>query len=1209
MLDVLKVRKMDMALMNKIGEILRREDTVLFIGSGLSQWSGLPSWFGIIDELANFLEQEGLSAEAVRKEAQDNHLLQAASYGVHQMTKQQFSSFIRKTCRIGKALPHEIHNKVVNLGPRSFITTNYDHLIEDALRQHRSELVFQVVTNRHLTETANIVQAKAKDFIFKPHGDVDDSESIILTREQYRVLYGDKIHVLRALETLLVSRPIVYIGFGLKDPDFLYIKDILNIIYKGGTCDHYAITPEVSNQEKRYWRQEFGIHVLSYDTLITSENKKDHSKLVEIIDYLLKKDEREAITEPIYFDESQRELSDGQILSLVRYVSGISRQQFMESKKHLPLTVTLSEKQFRKKDFTYFYQYHNSNVEKFLSTMQGKVVLIGNPGAGKTYSLKRFCSKQAEKVREFCLANKDNIIKIHIPIYVDLKLYNGDLWNMANSSLPSQLDLNFLVKAQVVVFVLDSFNEMPREYFDNDKYEDDFNKFYKRIGGNRLIIASRTDEGLEKYNYPIFRIAEIEQEYIEEVLRIKGHIIDGMFKEEVINLLQKPLFFRLYYEEKVDIQYESHPRSIYKSLFHKLSNEISIELNQEIDIVELLKSIAFYAIDEGQEAISLSQFEYYLKNKLDRLKIINTDANTLINLLISHNILIPLPGTRLTFFHQSVTEYLAAMELARYYKATPEILEKCLRHTRWDQALFLTLGFLSQDESQDFMDQVLKTDLLLCVKAAKYVEFNQEIIVSNILNAIISVKEQYDYMWWQILELPVSQNHKPQLKQLVSYGNSLGGMAGVLLTQACGSEAKAELIDEMFSRSEDFNFCYNVCNAISPFIEKEDMEKIFLRLNDYTGKKNIDGLITACSHIVSEHSEFVELFLPWQNLNEIQLKVLISSLYDIKNEKKNEKAEFICVEMVRNRISDAIFSLNMLCGDDFKNLELFNEDIVEVLISFLNNNERGQWAVSILKFICLKRPDLAEIVTEAALKSKGVFRLVLLYCNSFRQPEMFWNYIKELANSDLTAFSNEPFYLFKHLKIEWMGNFPILLKLLEKDNFDLIYGLLDSIVLRRTFSIDFPLPKKLILELLDKWTIDEVRKMHFKDHLFYERLGEFLAQYTTSDIQLLLVELFNDSNSPYRFFLLNSVIGRLPDLTTNQLTEDAINYIMSDLFRRRSNWFSPNPIGRIATESFVQEKLLTLLSRTEEPLRTNLRYVLLDAGNKHRKRYLMVADL
>jgi hypothetical protein len=58
-----------MSVAEKIRQVLAQEDTVLFVGSGVSQWSGVPSWPRLIEELALYIEATGANAELVRAEA------------------------------------------------------------------------------------------------------------------------------------------------------------------------------------------------------------------------------------------------------------------------------------------------------------------------------------------------------------------------------------------------------------------------------------------------------------------------------------------------------------------------------------------------------------------------------------------------------------------------------------------------------------------------------------------------------------------------------------------------------------------------------------------------------------------------------------------------------------------------------------------------------------------------------------------------------------------------------------------------------------------------------------------------------------------------------------------------------------------------------------------------------------------------------------
>ena len=219
-----------------IRQFLSQPDCLVFVGSGISTWAGLPSWPELLIELALFLDDDGQSSELVRREIRNGDLLQAASFGVSKLTPSSFGTFLRRATRSVTAKPHGIHKAIVELGPTSFITTNYDTLIEQALQRWRADAFFPAaVTNKHLVELADILSARSSHFIFKPHGDIADISSIVLTREHYRALMpgGERHRVLETLKTLLVTRPVLYLGFGLRDPDFTFLRDILLNIYAG----------------------------------------------------------------------------------------------------------------------------------------------------------------------------------------------------------------------------------------------------------------------------------------------------------------------------------------------------------------------------------------------------------------------------------------------------------------------------------------------------------------------------------------------------------------------------------------------------------------------------------------------------------------------------------------------------------------------------------------------------------------------------------------------------------------------------------------------------------------------------------------------------------------------------------------------------------------------------------------------------------------
>ena len=79
--------------LHKIREVLNEEGAFLFIGSDVSIWSGLPSWYGLVDELVDFVKNEGLSHNHIYPESLSGNLLAAAGLGRQMISAQQFKSF------------------------------------------------------------------------------------------------------------------------------------------------------------------------------------------------------------------------------------------------------------------------------------------------------------------------------------------------------------------------------------------------------------------------------------------------------------------------------------------------------------------------------------------------------------------------------------------------------------------------------------------------------------------------------------------------------------------------------------------------------------------------------------------------------------------------------------------------------------------------------------------------------------------------------------------------------------------------------------------------------------------------------------------------------------------------------------------------------------------------------------------------------------
>lgn len=1183
-------------------------DAVIFVGSGISRWAGLPSWSELIEELAQYLQRNGVDASLVRTEASRGDLLQAASYGFDQLTKPQIGEFIRGACRTGVAFPQEVHRLVTSLGPRCFITTNYDPLIEAALRQWQSDRFYRVVTNRHLTETAEIVHARAIDFVFKPHGDAADSESIVLTREQYRELLpqGERHSALEALKTLLVSRPILYVGFGLRDPDFIFVKDLIFNTYKGGARDHYAIIPDLDELEIGYWRKNYGIHITSYQSVESNNPGVAHAGLLSILNDLASGVARRS---PSGFNTS----SANTLLTLARYAAALENIVRVESPE-LPIRVTsLSKAPQRAHRFD---RFDYSPVERLVDEISGTAVLTGLPGAGKTYALRRAVVRFAEKLRGQCLSASFDPSDATIPVYVDLKLYGGSLHRLITDSLPPSIDFLDLHDHFGVRVYADSFNEMPKEYWENGLYEQDFKAFLESFVNISFIVGSRTTDGLDKFGFPAYSLDQIDQEVVANHMAQAGVDISGRFKREIVEMLQKPFFFKLVIDGLVKLPSAPHPRDIYSSLLSNIQSSFESRFDTSVSLECVLCEVAFAAMDRGEEAFPLSELLSLLRNGLASVGV-ESLANEVANWLVSKQLLIPYSGARVAFIHQSVTEYLAATELARRYVLVPAVLRERVILRRWDQALFLTLSMLNDLDASRFIRDVIDADIEMALTAVKYVEQGRDELVSRILEVIAGRDEDLDFseksniamlLAWS---LPVTAQHAKKLREIMVTGDMLGAAAAQKLVEIEGVKVKCELIELLVKRPGDYNLGANgIGRALRDIAEEADVRMFRNAVNDLSFDLPFDiddchGFTSAVSEALADVDFGVvrEAFFP-AAVETPEQCVCAEIISGITKGDKSHPSVRASVDLLAIGWPGAVFALSLGANKiDADSWKLFGSEHIDILISsIVSKDENAGWALRLLSRLSDAGRDASMHIARALPRASAVPRVALLSILEPNDESQVEELLRSLVREGTRDFSAADYNILSEISFSWRGRESLFVELCRLGDSKLLYYLCDWVEIYGYHEQE----NVGVLDVGDiefwlAWMKAE------RDPMFWDRLSSMFSSRITKEKRKEFLDEFNRPNSAYRDVLSKAVLLQQPDLSTDDFSSDAISYLLAEL--RRDGWpygFRGSLLGATATERFVQQNLLPLVRDANGLVLRNVRLVLSEAGKRHGRRYLEV---
>lgn len=1192
-----------------IRKFLDNPDAVIFVGSGASRWSGLPSWEGLIEELAKYLEDAGKDASLIRREAQAGDLLQAASYGFDKLGPQSVGEFIRGATRLGSAKPSALHKAIVHLGPACFITTNYDNLVEQALALWRPEEFFRpAITNTQLSSLVEILSARASHFVFKPHGDASDSSSIILTREQYRVLMpgGERHSALEALKTLLVTRPILYVGFGLRDPDFMFIKDVILNTFRGNTREHIAIVSNIDDSQSEYWSRNYGIRLHNYDAPARDDGTEDHSELLQLVEAL------QASQSSVIDDEAQLTDEDDErrILSLARYSAGVARLK--PEIEQVEIRISRYRQSDRVNVFSP-WEYEHWHASRFLTDGPSQGILVGLPGAGKSFSLKAAAADLAKKLQDHILDSNDKDSPSFLPIFIDLKLYQGSLSSQISSGLPPSYTIDELRGSLRIKLFLDAYNEMPSIYVEDGSFNEDLVKLTAGSGDIDFIISSRTTDGISHLGIPTYELSQFDPDYVELILNENRIELEGTFEEDVKRLLARPFFLGLLKKGSIDLAGVSRPRDIYESYIKNLEADWKTRMASAAELSPALSRLAFHALDDGREAFPIAWVTDHLapSESIGQL----TDDADIVNWLIAKGVLIPYSGARVSFIHQSITEYLAAIEVVKLNRAGSLSIRDLVGRKKWDQCLFLAISLMAQEESDIAMSYLIKADLSLALNAVRFAEDGQEAFISAMLESVceLAATEKYDHGGSYMLgRVPFTERHVEHLERISAMGGTWGAGAVSALGRLTDYKNKAYLFRLLNNNLYDFNFIVNgLVHALGDMLEPEDLDTLVQIIVTATGASGDELREQDAEDRAPLVGELLAHFAPGDIMDKLgsnfgpELPPIVRSLVcRAFGDLKDRHSFNILLDMVLKEQGAAIYPLYSRIR--FKGGDNYLADITDDHIESLwRLRGKDAFSVRLIRSISQSRSDLRATVAALSDGASAYERVAILWCVSTDSAKIFAETERLLDLSD-DEFEDQDFGIFPLSDLDWGGREATLVSLLARKNWSLAEAILGG---GTPCDVDGlgRLSLGQINPLLD-WIADSVGNKEI-DIWKCRQLGSLIARHGDESVRIGILKILDAGPTEMRTAVKNCVLPFMIDLSTDHLSENAISLLMSELSQPNiiSTYFY-NPLGTLATERFVEQRLIPLAQGASKVLARNLAVVLSAAGDQHGRRYLLVAQ-
>lgn len=225
----------------RLFELIRKEEVVLFVGAGFSIKAGYPS----ANELCQIIYNELTNSEKANI-SQNLSLIDLTDEFI-QLRGNSRNSLISILKSIFGLIPIDLsdHNLIKSIPHfKNIITTNYDSSFENVYPDNHNII---------LKDSDCTYIDRLKTNIFKIHGDLSAPDSIVITKSDYRHTYdkGNNTVFWTKIKDLLASNSVLFIGYSLEDDNILSILESITDALGSNRKEMFLIAPDWKEHKKQ----------------------------------------------------------------------------------------------------------------------------------------------------------------------------------------------------------------------------------------------------------------------------------------------------------------------------------------------------------------------------------------------------------------------------------------------------------------------------------------------------------------------------------------------------------------------------------------------------------------------------------------------------------------------------------------------------------------------------------------------------------------------------------------------------------------------------------------------------------------------------------------------------------------------------------------------------------------------------------------------
>lgn len=244
-----------------IQEASKQGRLVVFVGAGVSNNSGVPTWSKLIcemkDECGADQETDDLKISQLYKDARG---------------EKEYMDKVKEILKFNKVIPNDIHKAILDLNPCHIITTNYDNLLEQEIENEFKQFAI-------IREDEDMPNMSYPNSLIKMHGDYD-TNNIVLTESDY-YNYAKNFPLIRSFViSLFASKVVLFVGFSFADLNLKMILNDIRSVLHDRMQRVYLVSDTKPSQIVNSYYENKGINVVYLEEDDLAElysDKKDYS--------------------------------------------------------------------------------------------------------------------------------------------------------------------------------------------------------------------------------------------------------------------------------------------------------------------------------------------------------------------------------------------------------------------------------------------------------------------------------------------------------------------------------------------------------------------------------------------------------------------------------------------------------------------------------------------------------------------------------------------------------------------------------------------------------------------------------------------------------------------------------------------------------------------------------------------------------------------